>query len=174
VHPDAPTYVLHKGERVTVRERSEGLLALEAEWDPEETRPPLHLHPHQDERFEVLEGELTVQLKGKTRVLSAGETLEVPRRTAHRMWNASEQPARARWEVRPALRTEEMFAAIDRSRAFASQPKTGGMTLLGAAPVLSEFSDEFRLTAPSLIMKPVMAMLSLVARRRGYPTPANG
>jgi quercetin dioxygenase-like cupin family protein len=171
VHPDAPTYVLHKGERVTVRERSEGLLALEAEWDPEETRPPAHLHPHQDERFEVLEGELTVELKGKARVLRAGETVEVPRRTAHRMWNASDRPARARWEVRPALRTEEMFAAVDRSRAYRSMPKTGGMTVLGAAPVLSEFSDEFRLTAPALMMRPLMAGLALVARRRGYPSP---
>ena len=169
--PDSPTYVLHEGERVTVRERSEGLLALEAEWAPQESRPPVHLHPHQDERFGVLEGELTVQLGRKTRVLRAGETVEVPRRTAHRMWNAGERPARARWEVRPALRTEEMFAAIDRSRAHRSQPTTGGMTVLGAAPVLHAFNDEFRLTAPAIVMRPVMALLAFVARSRGYPSP---
>ena len=171
VHPDAPTYVLHDGERVTVRERTEGLLAMEAEWAPEENRPPAHLHPHQDERFEVLEGELTVQIKGKSRVLHQGETVEIPRRTAHRMWNASEEPARARWEVRPALRTQEMFEAIDRSRQFRAQPGTGGMTLLGAAPVLSEFGDEFRLTAPRLATVPLLAVLATVARARGYPSP---
>jgi quercetin dioxygenase-like cupin family protein len=163
--------VLNAGERVTVRERSEGLLAMEAEWAAEETRPPAHIHPHQDERFEVLEGELTVQLGRKTRVLRAGETLEVPRRTAHRMWNASGATARARWEVRPALRTQEMFEAIDRSRGFREQPRTGGMTLLGAAPVLSKFGDEFRLTAPVLVMKPFLALLAVVARARGYPSP---
>ena len=165
------TYSLHGGERVTVRERTDALLAMEAEWDPEETRPPAHHHPHQDERFEVLEGELTIQVKGQTRVLRAGETAEVPRGAVHRMWNASDRPARATWEVRPALRTEEMFAAIDRSRSFRAHPKGGGMTVLGAAPVLSEFSDEFRLTAPALVMKPVMALLALVARTRGYPSP---
>ena len=169
--PPGQTYHLHGGERVTVQERTEALLALEAEWDPEETRPPAHYHPHQDERFEVLEGELTAQVKGKTRVLRAGETLEIPRRAAHRMWNAGERPARARWEVRPALRTEEMFAAIDRSRSFRAHPKGGGMTVLGAAPVLSRFSEEFRLTAPALVMKPVMALLAIVARTRGYPSP---
>jgi quercetin dioxygenase-like cupin family protein len=163
--------VLQAGERVTVRERSEGLLALEAEWEAEKARPPVHVHPHQDERFEVLEGELTVQLGRKTRVLRAGETLEVPRRTAHRMWNASERTTRARWEVRPALRTQEMFAAIDRSRDYRAQPRTGGMTLLGAAPVLTRFSDEFRLTAPVLVMKPLLALLAVVARGRGYPSP---
>lgn len=169
--PDAPSYQLHAGERVTVRERSEGLLSMEAEWAAEETRPPMHVHPHQDERFEVLEGELTVQLGRRTRVLRAGETLEVPRRTAHRMWNAAERPARARWEVRPALRTQEMFEAIDRSRGFRAQPRTGGMTLLGAAPVLTRFSDEFRLTAPTVVMKPLLAVVAAVARARGYPSP---
>jgi len=171
VCPEAPTYVLHDGERVTVRERSEGLLAMEAEWAAEENRPPAHVHPHQDERFEVLEGELTVQVGRKTRVLREGETVEVPRRTPHRMWNAGDRPARARWEVRPALRTQEMFAAIDRSRSYRRDPRGGGMTVLGAAPVLSEFSEEFRLTAPPLLMKPAMLLLAAVARARGYPSP---
>ena len=167
----ARTYDLHDGERVTVVEHSGDLLVLEATWDPEENRPPAHLHPHQDERFEVLEGELTAQVKGKTRVLRAGETVEIPRRAAHRMWNAGDAPARARWEVRPALRTAEMFAAIDRSREFRSHPKGGGMTVLGAAPVLAEFRDEFRLTAPAPVMRPLVALLARVARTRGYPSP---
>ncbi|MEA2472271.1 MAG: hypothetical protein QOE06_186 [Thermoleophilaceae bacterium] len=171
MYPDGPTYMLHGGERVTVRERTDVLLALEAEWDPEETRPPGHLHPHQDERFEVLEGELTAQVGGQTRVLRKGETIEVPRRTVHRMWNASDRPVRARWEVRPALRTQEMFAAIDRSRAHRASANGGGMTVLGAAPVLNEFSEEFRLSAPAVVMRPLAALLARVARVRGYPGP---
>ena len=169
--PEGPTYALHDGERVTVRERTDALLALDAEWDPEESRPPSHLHPSQDERFEVLEGELTAEVGGKTRVLRAGEALEVPRGTSHRMWNAGSAPVRARWEVRPALRTQEMFAAIDRSRAFRRSSKGGAMTPVGAGPVLREFSDEFRLTLPGVVTAPLLAGLSVVARLRGYPRP---
>ena len=165
-----PTYVLHDGERVTVRERTDALLVLEAEWTAEEARPPSHLHPHQDERFEVLEGELTADVSGKVRVLRAGDIVEVPRRTAHRMWNASDGPARARWEVRPALRTQEFFAAVDRSRAFRSG-KDGGMTPLGAGPVIREFSEEFRLALPGPLAKPVVGLLALGGRLRGYPRP---
>ena len=168
--PEGSTYALHDGERVTVTERTDALLAMEAEWDPEESRPPSHLHPHQDERFEVLEGELTAEVGGSTRVLRAGETLEVPRRTPHRMWNAGSAPVRARWEVRPALRTQEFFAAVDRSRAFRSS-KGGAMTPLGAAPVLREFSEEFRLTVPGVVSAPLLAGLAAVARLRGYPRP---
>ena len=168
---EGPTYALHDGERVTVLDRSDELLAMDAEWDPEETRPPAHLHPHQDERFEVLEGELTADVGGSTRVLRAGETIEIPRRTSHRMWNAGELQARARWEVRPALRTDEMFAAIDRSRAYRRSPKGGGMTMVGAGPVLLEFSEEFRLALPSVVALPLLAGFAVVARLRGYPRP---
>jgi mannose-6-phosphate isomerase-like protein (cupin superfamily) len=165
-----PTSVLHDGERVTVRERTDALLVLEAEWAGLEARPPSHLHPHQDERFEVLEGELRVRLGAAERTLRAGDVLDIPRGTAHQMWNASERRARARWEVRPALRTQEFFAAVDRSRAFRSG-KDGGMTPLGAGPVMAEFSDEFRLALPGPLDRPVVALLALGGRLRGYPRP---
>jgi quercetin dioxygenase-like cupin family protein len=87
-------------------------LLLEARWAPGGTPPIDHLHPGQDERFEVLEGELTVVLGGKRRVLRAGDTLAVPRGSVHAMWNAGDEPARASWRVTPALRTEEMFRTI--------------------------------------------------------------
>ena len=76
---------------------------------------------------------------------------------------------RARWQVRPALRTEELFAAIDASRAYRRNSKSGSMTLIGAGPVLREFSDEFRLTAPRAVTRPLLAALAVLARARGYP-----
>jgi mannose-6-phosphate isomerase-like protein (cupin superfamily) len=105
-------------------------LELEAEWQPGGTAPPGHLHPGQDEHFEVLEGELTTVVEGRERVIAAGEAFDVPRGSAHRMWNAGAAPARATWRVTPALRTEEMF------RTIASG---------GAPDFLERFAAEFRL-----------------------------
>src|SRR6476661_3853307 len=86
---------------------TEDLLELEAEWAPGSTEPPAHLHPGQDERFEVLEGELTVVIGDEEpRTLHAGETLLIPRGTAHRMWNAAATPARATCLVTHTLPTE--------------------------------------------------------------------
>jgi mannose-6-phosphate isomerase-like protein (cupin superfamily) len=88
-------------------------LELEATWRPGSTEPPAHLHPGQDERFAVREGELTVVLGDEpARTVRAGETIAVPRGTPHRMWNAGVAQARARWVVTPALRTEEMFRVL--------------------------------------------------------------
>ncbi len=109
-------------------------LELEATWEAGGKPPPTHWHPTQHEHFEVLEGELTVELTGEpARVLRAGETLDVPPRTGHLMWNAGAERARASWVVTPALRTEEMF----RRMAGASKLKQGATIL--------RFRDEFRL-----------------------------
>lgn len=113
-------------------------LELESTWTTSPKPPPLHWHPSQRERFEVLEGELTVEL-GDTgpRVLGAGEVLDIPARTAHRMWNAGPATARASWLVTPAARTEEMF------RFMAAG--TGGLRGLR---LLVKFRNEFRLGRP--------------------------
>jgi mannose-6-phosphate isomerase-like protein (cupin superfamily) len=167
------TFVTQDGQTLTIltpADESGGrLLELESAWAPMDTRPPAHFHPHQHERFEVLEGALTVEMDGRTRAVRAGEVLEVPTGRAHRMWNGGDTECRALWQVRPALRSEHLFAAIDASRAYRRTAKGGSMTLLGAGPVLREFSEEFRLAAPRAITRPLLAALSVLARARGYP-----
>ena len=103
--------------------------------------PPSHFHPKQDERFTVLEGSMRAVIGGTDRVYTAGETFDVPAGTPHQM--AATEPSTVRWEVRPALRTEEFFTQIYDARA-------GGKlhALLRTSAVLVEFRDEFRPVRP--------------------------
>jgi mannose-6-phosphate isomerase-like protein (cupin superfamily) len=165
------TYVLHDGERVTIVEHAPELLAVDAEWAPTSMKPPVHLHPEQDERFEIRSGELSVHMDGATHVVRAGESLEVPRGTVHKMWNAGTVPVEGRWEVRPALRTAEFFADVHESRAY-RRNRHGALTLLGSGPILREYDDVFRLPLPRAIARPVAALLAGLARLRGYPRNA--
>src|SRR5688572_29448568 len=91
---ESRTYDLHDGEtvRVTIPPESNGgeLLEVEAEWAPIEVKPFVHLHPKQDERFEVTAGELSVKIDGETHVAGPGEAIDVPRGAVHRMWNSSD------------------------------------------------------------------------------------
>ena len=146
-----------------MRSHTPELLEVEAEWQPEPSKPPVHFHPSQDERFEVSEGELRVNLDGEERVLRAGDTLEIPRGTPHSMWATAH--SRANWQVRPALRTADFFAAVDASRSYRKSAKGGNMTPLGAGRVLREYSDVFRMKIPG----PVVGVLALLGRLRGYP-----
>ncbi len=125
------TDVIPLGPNQTLRvlASSPEALELESTWEPGSTEPPPHLHPGQDERFEVLEGELTVVVDGDRRVLERGATLESP---GHRPRDVERggATARASWRVTPALRTEEML------RTIASG---------GAEDFLERFAAEFRL-----------------------------
>jgi mannose-6-phosphate isomerase-like protein (cupin superfamily) len=156
VMPDS--YSLTPNEQITVLERAPDALVVEVAYAPAGDPPPPHLHPAQDERFEVLEGEVSVVVAGERRTLGAGETIDIPRRTAHQMFNAHPtQAARVRWTTTPALRTEEWWQALDRMQ--------GKPSLLSYAPLLREYRDVFRLTAPpQWIAQPLFAALS-VGRR---------
>jgi mannose-6-phosphate isomerase-like protein (cupin superfamily) len=130
-------YRLGPAQTLTVVERG-GSFVVDAAWEPSGTEPPYHLHPAQDEHFDVLEGELTVRVAGEQRTLRAGDTLDVPRETPHAVWNAADAPARARWTTMPAGRTEDWFAIVD---------GVGRGTVDGSEMPrhLEEFADTFRL-----------------------------
>ncbi|GAB3406360.1 cupin domain-containing protein [Flindersiella endophytica] len=101
-------------QRLRIVSSTPEALKIESTWQPSDQKPPSHYHPNQDEHFEVLEGEVTVELdRGPERTLRAGDTLDVSRGTPHRMWNAGPEIARALWHVTPAMRTKEMFEYMD-------------------------------------------------------------
>ena len=173
------TLVLHDGEKVTIKTSaadSDGaLLEMEAEWTPVEAhRPPVHFHPLQDERFEIAEGELNVKLEGETHVLRAGDVLDVPRGAKHSMWNSGGTVTRASWQVWPALRTEDFFAAVQAMRAAGKAGKGGMITLPAAGLIFAAFPDEFRLAMPAPLWRLVVALLAGIARLRGYPPVQTG
>ena len=86
------------------------LLEMEAIYGGTGQMPPLHFHPSQTERFEVLEGRVRTVIDDTPRDYAAGESFEVPAGTRHQM--AADPPARMRWEIRPALRTAEFFETL--------------------------------------------------------------
>lgn len=56
--------------------------------------PPPHRHLAEDELFVIYAGEVTFTAEGKTRTVSAGESVFVPRGTAHAYSNESSSDAR--------------------------------------------------------------------------------
>lgn len=149
------------GEVLTVVRSSAEELVLDATWSAGTPPPPPHLHPRQDEHFELLEGELTVDVGGEVTVLREGDTVDIPRATRHRMWNAGMTPARAMWSITPALRTEELFRAL---------ADVGGRraTPVAAAAVLMRYRDEFRLALPGPTEPVAVRTLGGIGRLLGH------
>jgi quercetin dioxygenase-like cupin family protein len=91
--------------------RSPELLVMEQTYAADAESPPPHFHPSQDEHFEVLEGSIALRVGREHRVVPARESFDIPRGTIHTLGPAG-GPARVRWEVRPALRTEAFLTEM--------------------------------------------------------------
>lgn len=72
--------------------------------------PVAHIHPSQDETFEVKRGSIWVKIADQEQVLRPGDTVIIPKGVAHEWKNPSDSE-RAEMTVtfRPALKTETFF-----------------------------------------------------------------
>jgi quercetin dioxygenase-like cupin family protein len=122
---------------------SEAALEVEASYRPGGSPPPAHLHPGQDESFEVLEGAMRVRVDGEESELPAGGEIEILRGQVHQMWNPHEEPARVRWVTTPGGRTEQWFRLLDGLFGEDGDIAAGREVDFGA--LLEEYSDTFRL-----------------------------
>lgn len=129
--------LIHTGEQTGGE-----LLEMEASYPGNGQLPPEHFHPRQKECFEVLEGSIRAVVGGEERTYGAGESFEVPAGVPHQM--TASEPARTRWEVRPALRTAEFFEQL-----YAAV--LGGPEAAARVPeILAEYGEEFQLGSPEV------------------------
>jgi mannose-6-phosphate isomerase-like protein (cupin superfamily) len=159
-------------ESVTVRENTPEMLEVEANYGSASREPPKHHHPSQDEHFAVLEGSIRVRAGDDERTLGVGDEIDIPRGTVHKMWNPGSGDARVLWQTRPAGRTEEWFAAIDRLHREGKVGRNGMPGPLAFAALLTEYDDVFRLAAgPEPVVRSALAALAPLGRMRGYGPP---
>jgi len=125
------------GHKLRVLACSQEVLELEATYAGGGAPPPAHLHPSQDEHFEVLQGEMRIRIGGEDSTLAVREQLDVPRETVHQMWNESDNVAVVNWKTMPAGRTLSWFREL--------AALLGGESQADGARMLAEYSDVFRL-----------------------------
>ena len=73
------------------------------------TPPPDHVHKDQEERVEVLEGQISCRMAGLERVLGPGERLTIHPGVSHAVWSADPRGSRSIGEFRPAKNTQAIF-----------------------------------------------------------------
>lgn len=153
----------------TSRDTAGQLLEMEATFRAGSSHPPAHYHPHQDEDFSVVAGELTVQIGQELTTLRQGDHLHIPRNTIHVMWNQSAADTVVNWQVRPALDTEFLFETIFGLSNESHSNGRGSIPFLHKAVLARRFSSELRLARPSqLIQKVVFGLVALITPSLGY------
>jgi quercetin dioxygenase-like cupin family protein len=160
------------GERITFRRTAADtdgeLLAIDLELSPDGHVPGAHVHPAQEERFEVVSGAMRFRLGREEVIAEAGDTVIVPPGVVHRFENASDGETAAHVEVRPALKMEQLF---ETTVALAEEGRTLGTGLpkpLELALFVRHFEQEVRAPFPPRpVLRAALAPLAWLARMRG-------
>jgi quercetin dioxygenase-like cupin family protein len=161
------------GERVVWRSVAEDTggdhLDLELFAQPGGFVAAAHVHPKQEERFEVISGTLAMLIAGEERTLRPGDTAVVPPGQPHAWWNAGPDEVRIKGEIRPALRTEHFFETFFGLGKDGKTNDKGLPNPLQLAVLMREYEDEIRLAKPAFaIQRMLFAPLAFVGRRLGY------
>jgi quercetin dioxygenase-like cupin family protein/uncharacterized protein YndB with AHSA1/START domain len=101
-----------------------------------------HVHPHQSERHEVIEGAMSMRLGGRTRILRPGDVIETPPGAAHRHLAAGDGPGSVRVQLRPARRTEEWLERLAAMDAAGQIPRGGYPAPVAGARLMLDFAGE--------------------------------
>jgi len=146
------------GERITVKTmlKSKGQVV------------PKHFHVLQDETFEVISGRLTVLLEGKTKVISAGEKITLPKNIPHNHYNDEDRPVTYLHSVTPALDFDYLIENLV-GLAADGKSKNGKYGLVQELVTLKYLDSKSYLAGmPIGVQKVLMNTVAPIGRLFGY------
>jgi quercetin dioxygenase-like cupin family protein len=162
------------GERIVFRRRAADtggeLLELSLYLAPRGFIATPHVHPNQEERFEIGgTAAVTFKVAGKERVHQPGDIVVVPPGTPHTWWNPSAEEVATVIQFRPALDTETFFETFFGLAADGKVGKRGLPNPLQMSVLAREYRREMALPPPARwILGPMSILLAPLARAAGY------
>jgi quercetin dioxygenase-like cupin family protein len=166
------------GERITFLATSADTdgeaVVIETVVQPDGCVAAAHVHPSQIERFAVKSGTLGLKAGRKKHTLGLGDVLCVEPGTAHRFWNAGDEPVTFVCEIRPALQFESLLETMFALAADGKTNRKGMPNLLRLAVIANAHFDTVRLPfPPGWLQKAGLALGAPAGRLLGYePTYA--
>jgi quercetin dioxygenase-like cupin family protein len=159
------------GERfifhTTAGESAGKLLEYDLVLAPDGKVPGGHVHPGQQESFEVLAGTMRFRKGLRTVTAGPGDLVVVEPGTYHRFANAGAGPALVRVRVTPALRMEELFETVAALAAEGRTLPSGLPRPLDLALFMRAFENEVAAPAAPGLVRAVMTPLAWMGERRG-------
>ena len=134
--------------------------------------PPLHIHPHQEESYEVLSGVLDVFIDGRWRELGPGGRVTVPAGAPHTIRNLHPEQMRGLNIHSPALDFPDYMAGLHQlvhSGKVRALPPKDPRSVIHLAML---FTAHQRTLASVKPPQRLMRILAFVGRRLGYRLPA--
>lgn len=138
---------------------------------PFDEGPPVHMHPHQEDRYTVVAGILDVYVDGKLHRVGAGESLAVPKGTPHTLKNSQGEEVRLINRHTPAMNFQGMMATLHRlvlSGKVKSLPPRDLSSVIYLSLLFMRYKEDVVSVKPPSF---VMAAMAFLGRRLGYRLP---
>lgn len=128
-----------------------------------------HVHPRQEERFEVLRGTLGVRLGRKRLTAGPGERITVPAGTAHKFRNAGDGEVHFVCEIRPAGQFEQLVETMFGLACDGRTNRKGMPNPLRLAVIARHHFADLRLPfVPAWLQRSALACGAPLGRLCGY------
>jgi quercetin dioxygenase-like cupin family protein len=174
--------MIHRGQALTNRVTGETLVfrttaaetngesvVVETFVTPNGAVAAAHVHPAQEETFEIVAGEVEFRLGRKRFVARAGDRVVVPAGTPHRFENVGEETAHFVCEVRPALGFEQLIETMFTLAADDKVNRRGLPNPLRLAVIAEHHFGDVRLPFPPAWLQRLGLLLGArVGRLLGY------
>jgi hypothetical protein len=133
-------------------------------------KPPVHLHPRQQETFRVRSGKLSVTLQGQKQVYGPGDTLVIPAGTPHKWENESgRQELHFIWELAPAMQTASILETMGALAQAQKLNKSASAPFLQLALTLNKYPHHLLLAGiPAWLQRVLFKLLAPLALVLGY------
>ena len=155
--------------RTTSAETNGERVIVEAYVEPDGAVAAAHVHPAQEECFDVLAGELEFRIRRQTFVARAGDRVLVPAGTPHRFRNIGRETAHFTCEVRPALGFERLIDTMFSLAADGKVNKKGMPNPMRLAVIARHHFGDVRLPfPPAWVQRVGLAFGAPLGRLLGY------
>jgi mannose-6-phosphate isomerase-like protein (cupin superfamily) len=128
-----------------------------------------HVHPRQEETFEVLTGSVKIQIGGQDVVAEPGRTYVVMPGVSHRIVNHTSNEAHLYSTLRPAMRSDELLQTMWELASDGRTNRRGIPNILQAAVSGMYFRGELYLAGPPIWLQDLtFRLFAPIGRRLGY------
>jgi quercetin dioxygenase-like cupin family protein len=155
--------------RTTSADSKGARVVVETTVEPNGAVAAAHVHPAQDELFQVLGGEVEFRLGKQTLVAKPGDRVLVPAGMPHRFQNVGEETAHFVCEITPALEFEQLIETMFSLAADGKVNRKGMPNPLRLAVIARHHFGDVRLPfPPAWLQRLGLALGAPLGRLIGY------
>lgn len=127
--------------------------------------PPIHLHPEQEEFFNIIRGELEVYVKDRWRTLKAGDTVFIPKKTPHTYRSRHTEDCVFEYTLTPFRHFSEMMQSFEKLQNEGKLTGTDLKSIIYLSMSFRKYKDEVVSVSPPPF---VISAMAGIGKLMGY------